>query len=1289
MGGYESAARFVLRGVMEQGIQTSISALDIDKAQEAGLERLIGPDRFARLIEAARKQPASGSVCVTLHPPGWYVNADKPAWADFFGHLKMIRPAAHAHVGFTMFETDRIDRGWVHSCNGMDEVWVPSEFNRQTFVSSGVDPAKIQVIPLGLEVERYNPAEVRPLDLPNRAGFNFLSVFEWNKRKGYDVLLRAYAEAFTSSDDVALYVRTYGYSAAGRSVAPEAELRAYFEQLCPDPSRAPRVVFLMERIPDEQMPALYAACDAFVLPTRGEGWGIPYMEAMAMAKPTIGTRWSAHTTFMNDDNAFLIDVKELTEVAHGDAEYPSLYWGHRMAEPDAEHLKTLMRQVAGNPAVSRARGDAARRDVLEKWTSQNTGQRIRDRLAALQSLPRPQPTRVTTGPATRVTPKAPAHVVWQSPLLDGTGYADEARNFVLGLDKIGVDVRAEPIRWSGWELPLPADETTRLRRQIETPAAAAYVRVEHISPLHFRPDPRALATVGRTMFETDGLSPDWVARCNSLDEIWVPTQFNLETFARAGVDPRKLRKVPEALDGQLFRRDLPPLNLGLGPQFTFLSVFDWIPRKGWDVLLRAYVEEFSSRDNVRLLLKVYTADGSAGEQDLLERLKTYVRDVLGRDLSQVAPITLLVGSYTAEQMAQLYRLADAYVMPTRGEGWGRPMMEAMASGLPTIATGWGGNTEFMTADNSYLVEYQLEPIPDDVVASGPWFAGQRWAEPSATHLRQVMRHVLDHPEDARATGTRARAEILERYDRPTVARIVAGELERIVGRRLTKTPVTWEGSQFVYHSLAHINRELCLQLTQRDDVDLSIRPYEPHQFDASVDPRFARLESRMHADAQRPAAVHVRHQWPPSFTPPSSGAWVMIQPWEFGGIPADWVAPMRDQVDEVWVPSTWVRECYIRSGVPGDRVRVIPNGLDLKTYQPEGRRFRLRTRKTFKFLFVGGTIGRKGIDILLETYARTFTANDDVCLVIKAAGADGAYRGSTIEAALQQIRANPDAPEIEYLTDNLSDQQVASLYRSCDVLVHPYRGEGFGMPIAEAMACGLAPIVTGYGAALDFCDADTAYLIPAREVGLSAEGIGLAAASPGYWWAEPDRAELARLMRHVVSHPAERRAVGLRARARMLAHDWSRIGDMVGERLAELGQRIPRRLRPTPLSLVGRRATAFLHHPEWRSDSWQDVLRSYCDAFSGADDVTLVLLLDPAQGVTQDEIVTRVTAAIDGRTDTPDLLLVPEAVEDVTSAYDAVDCLVPSGDACELERARRHGVRVLSDLAPATWRAAA
>ncbi len=331
--------------------------------------------------------------------------------------------------------------------------------------------------------------------------------------------------------------------------------------------------------------------------------------------------------------------------------------------------------------------------------------------------------------------------------------------------------------------------------------------------------------------------------------------------------------------------------------------------------------------------------------------------------------------------------------------------------------------------------------------------------------------------------------------------------------------IHWQGGLFVHHSLALVNRELCLQLLDRN-FKISFETIVPDQFEPGDDPRMKRLASIRNLPIKQPN-ITIRHFWPPDFSRPASGKLVVIQPWEYGSIPVAWVGQINRNVDQLWVPSSFVRDCYIKGGVVADKVKVVPNGVAVERFNPQAAPLELPTSKGFRFLFVGGTIHRKGIDLLLAAYADAFTAADDVCLVIKEMGSSSIYQGQTAQemiAAFQQVAHHPD---LLYLKDDIDDSQMSALYTACHCLVHPYRGEGFGLPIAEAMACGLAPIVTGYGAALDFCPPEIAWLIPAVEQRLPEKRISNLETVDYPWLAEPDLATLTEMLRHAYSRQEE------------------------------------------------------------------------------------------------------------------------------------------------------------------------
>jgi glycosyltransferase involved in cell wall biosynthesis/tetratricopeptide (TPR) repeat protein len=352
-------------------------------------------------------------------------------------------------------------------------------------------------------------------------------------------------------------------------------------------------------------------------------------------------------------------------------------------------------------------------------------------------------------------------------------------------------------------------------------------------------------------------------------------------------------------------------------------------------------------------------------------------------------------------------------------------------------------------------------------------------------------------------------------------------------------------------SLAQVNRELLSHLAAADpSFDLFVATPEPLPLPSHVSDLLR--EVPVLTKSRRPAgALELRHQWPPDFRPPRPGELlVCIQPFEFGGLPAEWIGPLRDIVDELWVPTSWVRQCAIDSGVPAEKVTVVPNGVDTGRFRPDGPRFPLRSSKRTKFLFVGGCIKRKGIDALLEAYLATFTRKDDVCLVVKPYGTHGVYSNQSLEADVRRAAAGSGA-EIEVLDETLDAEELAALYRSCDALIHPYRGEGFGMTVAEAMASGLPVVVTKGGSCDDFCDDETGWMVRAHIVAIQSTEWTKSAA--GAWWLEPSRAGIAEALRAIVAHPQEAARRGQRGRERIeSSFTWTHVAAIAAKRIEAL-----------------------------------------------------------------------------------------------------------------------------------------
>jgi glycosyltransferase involved in cell wall biosynthesis len=581
-------------------------------------------------------------------------------------------------------------------------------------------------------------------------------------------------------------------------------------------------------------------------------------------------------------------------------------------------------------------------------------------------------------------------LVWVGPLRDPTGYADEGRGFLRALHAAGHAPAARPLDGTS-RVPLTAsdqriveDATARL---VEPPG----IVVHHYQPSEGQLDSPSMVNVARTMFETDALPAGWLDGLRMRDEVWVPCRHNAESFMAGGVSEDRIRVVGETLDFDLFRPGAEPYDLGVPEgRRVFLTMFDFQERKGWRQLLEAWGHAFTPSDDVCLVLK--TGSWARGQSAAIDRIHGFLRDRFG-GVDRVAPIRIVTDLVPAADMPRLYAAADAYVLPTRGEGWGRTQMEALACGVPTVTSRWSGVLEFMDDETSWLVDGRVVPVPEDDEVFG-CHRGHRWFECDVDALAGALRAIAADPMAARARAALARPRLLERWGPERIVR----DLEEAAAAALA----------------GHGERRA------RPVSCVVTRAVEATTGAPIVDQLRARGENALlHLEGGAVRAVRapfISLSVPDaSAEPPTRGAFVAVLPRAVGRPPLEWLLRAARVADRVWIGNPATFGMLAAAGVPPGIVEVLPDAPEDLTGWLQDRVAELADdpepllrdivpaeleRRERAVLYCPDWTAEERWAPALEAWAATVAAHDPVTLVLAAPHGAAAQTAAAVEHAL-------------------------------------------------------------------------------------------------------------------------------------------------------------------------------------------------------------------------------------------------------------------------------------------------
>ena len=357
-GGYGKVNRYLAKNLSEAGVNVQISP---KKGQNQ-----LNSDELKDIIKLEK---------TILDKNHIVIDSIIPSFSEI--------SSAKYRILYTTIEAYTVPQQFVDCCKNYNEIWVTSDHGKE-ILEKQLDQS-IYIVPTGVDPDVYNE-NVDPVRFnPPLKDFVFLSVFGWSYRKGYDALFKAYFDSFTSEDNVSLLV--FSRYMQGNKPAYKKKIQDDIDKLLPRQNNLPHYKVVSKVVPENLLPQIYRACNAFVLPSRGEGSCLPPTEASLCGLPVIMTNCSGQKLYLNSDNSYLFEIDNFMIVP------PNLFHVHYWDGQKFPNLKSekcisdlagLMRFVYENYSVAKKKNKKLQKNLLENFTWKHAATKALERLKIVQ-----------------------------------------------------------------------------------------------------------------------------------------------------------------------------------------------------------------------------------------------------------------------------------------------------------------------------------------------------------------------------------------------------------------------------------------------------------------------------------------------------------------------------------------------------------------------------------------------------------------------------------------------------------------------------------------------------------------------------------------------------------------------------------------------------------------------------------------------------------------------------------------------------------------------------------------